>query len=92
MKMSKIEMVLNLIRDGERNPAEIAGKLGMSREEVDGIIKILESMGYVERIERGSDACEACPLRSICLGSCVRKTATVYQITGKSFSLKRGHI
>jgi radical SAM protein with 4Fe4S-binding SPASM domain len=90
--MGKIERVLSLIREGERNPAEIAGKLGMSREEVEGIIKILESMGYVERIEKGSGACETCPLRSICPGSCVRKTATVYRVTKKSFSLKQDHI
>ncbi|WP_297068546.1 helix-turn-helix domain-containing protein [Thermococcus sp.] len=90
--MGKLERVLDLITAGERNPAEIAKKLGMSRDEVEGVIKILESMGYVERIEKGGSACETCPLKSICPGSCVQKTGTIYKITKKSFSLKRGHI
>jgi len=53
--------------------------LEISVEEVEGIIKILESLGYVEKIEIG-DSCGSCPLKKICPGSCIVFKGNIYQM------------
>jgi ferrous iron transport protein C len=88
--MGKIEEVLELIKSGVGDEREIAERLGISREEVEDIIKILESLGYVERVEFGSSACETCPLRNICHGSCLRPTGNkAFSLTEKAFTIKK---
>ncbi|ASJ01054.1 helix-turn-helix domain-containing protein [Thermococcus gorgonarius] len=88
--MGKLEKVLELIKEGTTREDEIAEKLGIEQEEVAGMIKILESLGYVERIEYGSKACETCPLKKICGGSCLRPTGVeAFKLTDKAFSLKK---
>ncbi|MBP1912621.1 MarR family transcriptional regulator [Thermococcus stetteri] len=85
--MGKLEDVLDLIRSGIADEAEIAKRLGMTRQEVEDIIKILESLGYVESVKFGSKACETCPLRKICRGSCIRPTGVrAFKLTEKAFS------
>jgi ferrous iron transport protein C len=88
--MGKLEDVFELIKSGVTDEAEIAKRLGITRAEVEDIIKILESLGYVERIRFGSKACETCPLRKICGGSCVRPTGVrAFKLTDKAFSLEK---
>jgi radical SAM protein with 4Fe4S-binding SPASM domain len=88
--MGLLEEVLERIRSGERDPAGIARELGVSTDEVLGAIKILQSLGYVEEVKKGEDACSACPLRRVCSGSCVVPKGSVYRLTEKSFSLVKG--
>ncbi|BAD85145.1 LexA-related DNA-binding protein [Thermococcus kodakarensis KOD1] len=88
--MGKLEDVLELIKAGVTNEREIAERLGLSSKEVEDIIKILESLGYVEKVEFGSKACETCPLKKVCYGSCLRPTgAKAFKLTEKAFSLER---
>jgi ferrous iron transport protein C len=88
--MGKLEDVFELIKSGMTDEAEIAKRLGITRAEVEDIIKILESLGYVERIKFGSKACETCPLRKICRGSCIRPTGVrAFKLTDKAFSLEK---
>ncbi len=88
--MGKMEEVLELIKSGVGDEKEIARRLGLSREEVEDIIKILESLGYIERVEFGSSACETCPLKRICHGSCLRPTGNkAFSLTEKAFTLKK---
>lgn len=88
--MGKLEDVLELIKAGITNESEIAEKLGVSVKEVEDLIKILESLGYVEKVESGSKACEACPLKKVCYGSCVKPTgAKAFKLTEKAFSLEK---
>lgn len=87
--MAKLDNLLDLIRSGITNPKELAEKLGVSYEEVEGMIKILESMGYVEEIKFGENACNKCPLKSICPGSCIMFKGRIYQLKKKDFALKR---
>ncbi|EHR79409.1 DNA-binding protein [Thermococcus litoralis DSM 5473] len=68
--MGKLDDVLELIKSGVRTSKEIAERLDLTVDEVEGIIKILESLGYVEKVEMGS-SCQNCPLKKICPGSCV---------------------
>jgi len=68
--MGRLDEVLELIKEGVRTSKEIAERLNLTVEEVDGIIKILESLGYVEKVEMTS-SCQSCPLKKICPGSCV---------------------
>jgi len=75
-----LERILELIKAG-KNVDEISRELSISREEVEGALKILESMGYVERVELGSSACETCPLKNVCSGSCFRFKGKVYAPT-----------
>ncbi|NJE07398.1 DNA-binding protein [Thermococcus sp. M39] len=83
--MGKLESVFELIKKGVSNPREIAEKLNLDVEEVEGIIKILESLGYVEKVELGSSICERCPLKKICPGSCIRFKGQIYHVSEKSF-------
>lgn len=82
--MGKLEEALKLIGEGVSNSREIARRMGISVEEVEGIIKILESMGYVEKVEFGSPSCDACPLKKICPGSCVHFKGEIYQLRKSS--------
>ncbi|WP_456422572.1 DNA-binding protein [Thermococcus sp.] len=68
--MGKMEEVLRLIQEGKRFPKEIAEELGTTVDEVEGIIELLKSLGYIEEVEKGS-SCERCPLKKICGGKCV---------------------
>ncbi|WP_297534415.1 DNA-binding protein [Thermococcus sp.] len=83
--MGKMEEVLRLIGEGKRFPSEIARELGMDVNEVEGIIEILKSLGYIEEVEKGP-SCETCPLRRICRGKCVVPKVRVLQPT---FDLNR---
>ncbi|ASJ03198.1 DNA-binding protein [Thermococcus profundus] len=88
--MGRMEEVLDLIKSGVWDEREIAERLGISREEVEDIIRILESLGYVERVEFGSSSCETCPLKRICHGSCLRPTGNrAFSLTEKAFTLKK---
>ena len=78
--MGKLEETLRLIKEGVSNSKEIARRMDISVEEVNGIIKILESMGYIEKVEFGSPACESCPLKKICPGSCIHFKGETYQL------------
>ncbi|ANF23347.1 DNA-binding protein [Thermococcus piezophilus] len=80
-----LERILELIRNG-KGIEEIAEELSLPREGVEGALKVLESLGYVEKVELGSSTCETCPLKSICPGSCFRFKGEVYTIT--EFKLK----
>ena len=66
--MSLLDDVLRLVREGHHTAAEIAAELGVSREEVEGAVRLLESMGYVEvrRLEKEKNPCSSCPLRKVC--------------------------
>lgn len=75
-----LERILELIKEG-KSVEEIARELSIPREEVEGALSVLESMGYVERVELGSSACETCPLKSICPSSCFRFKGKVYTVT-----------
>ena len=77
--MGKLDDILELIKEGARTSKEIAERLEISVEEVEGIIKILESLGYVEKIEIG-ESCGSCPLKKICLGSCIIFKGNIYQM------------
>ncbi|NJE06049.1 DNA-binding protein [Thermococcus sp. M36] len=74
-----LERVLDLLREG-KSIEDIARELSMPREEVEGAIKVLESLGYVEKVEGGSPLCGSCPLKSVCPGSCFRFKGKVYLI------------
>jgi len=87
--MGTLEDVLACILGGKRDPLEIADELGIPPEKVRDAIGILKSLGYIEEMERGSEACAICPLRKICAGSCVVPKVSSYRVTRKSFSLKR---
>lgn len=75
--MGKLEEVLDLINTGVTQEMEIAKRLGLAKEEVSDIIKILENLGYVEKVEAGSKTCESCPLKKVCYGSCLKPTGVV---------------
>lgn len=81
---SLLEQVLEMLKQG-KTPGEISVNLNVPEEEVLGMIKILESLGYVEEITLGSEVCETCPLKKICRSSCLRMGGKV--ITG--FTLPR---
>ncbi|AIF69611.1 hypothetical protein PAP_06055 [Palaeococcus pacificus DY20341] len=81
--MGKLDEVLELIKRGATNPREIGEKLGIDEKEVEGIIKILESLGYIEKVELGSSSCGSCPLKEICPGSCIQFKGTLYQVSKK---------
>ncbi|NJE55630.1 DNA-binding protein [Thermococcus sp. 21S9] len=68
--MGKMEEVLRLINEGKRFPQDIARELGITVEEVEGIIELLKSLGYIEEVEQ-RPACEICPLRKVCYGKCL---------------------
>ncbi|MBO8173676.1 MAG: DNA-binding protein [Thermococcus sp.] len=85
--MVNLEEVLELVKKGYANPKEIAKMLNLTVEEVEGIIKILESLGYVERVKLGDSLCESCPLKKLCSGGCVHFKGQIYQISGKSFKI-----
>ncbi len=85
--MGKLERVLELIEAG-RSIEEISREIGVPPSEVEGVIKILESMGYIQVIETGDSVCEACPLKSICPGSCIKFKGKLYQL---SFKVSRAH-
>jgi len=70
--MSELERVLELVLEGASSPEEIAGKLGISVDKVEAALTILESLGYIERVQFGDNSCESCPLRRVCGGRCVR--------------------
>ncbi|NJD99485.1 DNA-binding protein [Thermococcus sp. LS1] len=74
-----LEQILELIKEG-KSLDEIVERLSLPREEVEGALKILESMGYIERVELGSSACETCPLKSVCPGSCFRFKGRIYTV------------
>ncbi|WP_297090740.1 FeoC-like transcriptional regulator [Thermococcus sp.] len=74
-----LERILELIKAG-KSIDEISQELSMPQEEVEGALKILESLGYIERVESGSSACESCPLSSVCPGSCFRFKGKVYTV------------
>ncbi|WP_461866598.1 DNA-binding protein [Thermococcus sp.] len=76
--MGKLERVLKLIEEG-RSITDISRDFNIPLSEVEGMIKILESMGYLQLIETGDSACERCPLKSICPGSCIRFKGRIYQ-------------
>ncbi|WP_457742241.1 MarR family transcriptional regulator [Thermococcus sp.] len=90
--MNKMEEVLRLIRNGKRFPSEIARELKMDVDEVQGIIEILKSLGYIEEVEKGP-SCESCPLRKICRGKCVvprvRVLQPLFSVKGKGRYEKR---
>jgi len=88
MDMGMLEDVLNCILEGKRDPLEIARELHIPPEKVNDAIKILESLGYIEELKKGSEACALCPLKKICGGSCVVPKASAYKLTEKSFLLK----
>ncbi len=77
--MGKLERVLELVEKG-KNIEEISRELKVPLPEVEGMIKILESMGYLQIIEMGVSACETCPLSSVCPGRCIRFKGKVYQL------------
>jgi len=76
--MGKMEEVLRLIKEGKRFPGDIARELGITVEEVEGIIELLKSLGYIEEIEQGP-SCETCPLRKICYGKCLVPRVKVFK-------------
>jgi len=77
--MGKLDDVLELIKNGVRTSKEIAERLDLTVDEVEGIIKILESLGYVKKVEMGS-SCQSCPLKKICPGSCVVFKGSLYEL------------
>ncbi|HIP89321.1 MAG TPA: DNA-binding protein [Thermococcus paralvinellae] len=79
--MASLEDVLGLIERGYANPKEIAKTLNMDVEEVKGMIRILESLGYVERVKLGGSLCKNCPLKRMCSGACIRFKGQIYQIS-----------
>lgn len=88
--MGKLEKVLDMIKSGVSDEVEIARRLGITRNEVREIIGVLEGLGYVERVKFGSKACETCPLKKICRGSCiVPAEVKAFKFTHKAFSLEK---
>lgn len=77
--MGKLDEVLALIKEGTKTAGEIAQRLNLSIEEVEGIIRILESLGYVEKINM-NPSCNTCPLKKICPGSCVVFKGNIYEV------------
>ena len=75
-----LERILELVKAG-KSIDEISQELSMPPEEVEGALKILESLRYIERVESGSLACKSCPLSSVCPGSCFRFKGKVYTVT-----------
>jgi len=84
--MGKMEEVLRLIQEGKRFPKEIAEELGTTMDEVEGIIELLKSLGYIEEVEKES-SCERCPLNKICGGKCVVPRVKVLK---PSFDVPKG--
>lgn len=84
--MRKLEKALELIKSGVRTPEELAERLNTSVEEVEGMLRILESLGYIERVDRGA-SCGSCPLKKICPGGCIVFKGNVYELGKKAFSL-----
>lgn len=85
--MANLEDVLGLIERGHTNPKEIAKTLNMDVEEVKGMIRILESLGYIERVKLDGPSCKNCPLKKMCSGTCIRFKGQIYQISRKSFKI-----
>ncbi|ASI98797.1 helix-turn-helix domain-containing protein [Thermococcus celer] len=75
-----LDKVLELVKAG-KTIDEIARELSIPKAEAEGALKILESMGYVEKVELGSSPCESCPLRNFCPGSCYRFKGNAYTVT-----------
>ncbi|WP_048146820.1 FeoC-like transcriptional regulator [Pyrococcus abyssi] len=73
-----LEKALELMKKGSVSIEELAQELGITREEAEGIMKILESMGYVKEYEVEESTCEKCPLRKVCGGKCVRSGVKVF--------------
>ncbi|HII60217.1 FeoC-like transcriptional regulator [Pyrococcus horikoshii] len=76
--MGIIEKALEIIEKGPISIEELAEKLNVSKEEAEGIIEILKSLGYVEEHTSTTTSCETCPLRNICGGKCVRSGVKVF--------------
>ncbi|NJF25957.1 DNA-binding protein [Thermococcus sp. Bubb.Bath] len=89
--MNTLERVLELIKEGKKTPEEIARELNMKKEDVKAAIEILKSLGYIEEVQKDSSpACETCPLKKICHGSCLRPTGNkAFSLTEKAFTLKK---
>ncbi|NJE31148.1 DNA-binding protein [Thermococcus sp. 18S1] len=83
-----LERVLELLEKG-RSIDEIARELDVPRDEVVGAMEVLADLGYLELVEAG-DSCAACPLKSVCPGSCFRFRGKVYQISGFRLDRKNG--
>lgn len=77
--MGKLERVLKLIEEG-RSIDEISSEMGVPPSEVEGMIRILESMGYLRVVETGDSTCGSCPLKSVCPGSCIEFKGKIYQL------------
>ncbi|AEH24616.1 DprA-like winged helix domain-containing protein [Pyrococcus yayanosii] len=77
--MGKLERLLDILKDEPRDVNDLARRLGVSREELEGMLKILEAMGYVEEVKAFS-SCNSCPLRSICGGGCARTGARAFML------------
>ncbi|AHF79781.1 helix-turn-helix domain-containing protein [Thermococcus paralvinellae] len=84
--MVNLEEVLELVKKGYTNPKEIAKTLNLAVEEVEGMMRILESLGYIERVKLGSSLCRSCPLRKLCSGECIHFRGQIYLIFKKEVS------
>lgn len=88
--MGKFEDVLELIKVGVINECEIVERFGFLFKEVEDIIKIFESFGYVEKVEFGLKVCEICFLKKVCYGLCLRFIGVkVFKLIEKVFFLER---
>ncbi|AEC52657.1 hypothetical protein PNA2_1743 [Pyrococcus sp. NA2] len=76
--MSKLDEALKIIEEGPISIEDLARRLRVSREEAEGIIEILKSLGYIREFEGKASSCENCPLKNICGGKCVRAGIKIF--------------
>lgn len=60
-----IERLLELL-ESPRSPGDLARELGTTGSAVEGMLGLLESRGYVERLCQSSSACGGCAVRNLC--------------------------
>ncbi len=62
-----IERLLELL-EAPRSPGELARELGTTGSAVEGMLGLLESRGYVERLCDSPPCCGGCAVRNLCPG------------------------
>ncbi|GGS31858.1 helix-turn-helix domain-containing protein [Deinococcus knuensis] len=68
MSASPLAGILNAIAGQPRTPAELARDLGSSETALSGMLRTLQSGGYVQEATQTTDGCECgpCALKSMC--------------------------
>lgn len=83
--------ILRLIRDGDTTFAEVTVRLGITREQLENRLRLMERQGYILRQSGTSDtpACSCGHCRSPCRETGGGKVPVIYALTRKGEDLVR---